>query len=62
MYKQKHLDNSTYSMKQIFQTIAFAFHNGKIFLDLPDDVYAISNIGELDLNDFARIRITKDCD
>jgi len=39
--RRQHLDDPTYSLKQIFQTVTFAFNNEKIVFDLPDEAYDI---------------------
>jgi len=59
--RRQHLDDPVYSLKQIFQTIAFAFNNEKIVLELPDESYDIVGHEEMDLNQLSRIKITRDC-
>ena len=56
-----HLGYPSFSLKQMFQQIAFSFNNKKIFIDFPDSAYDIDDICNLDANDFSRIRITRDC-
>ena len=56
-----HLDDPSFSLKHIFQIVAFLFNNKKTFLDLPNDAYGIKGIFEIDSNDFSRIRITRGC-
>lgn len=53
---RQHLDNPLFCLKQNFQTIAFAFNNEQIFLELPDEAYNIVGIEYMSLNHFARIK------
>ena len=39
-----HIDDPSYTPKQIFQKIVFTFNNEKIDIDLPDDAYDSDNI------------------
>ena len=55
-----HLDDPSFSLKHIFQQVAFSFNNKNIFIDFPDSAYDIDDICNLDTNDFSRIQITRD--
>ena len=58
---RQHLDDPAFSLQQIFQTIAFAFNNEKMIIKLPNDACDVGGIENVDPNDMARIRITRDC-
>ena len=58
---RKHLDDPEFSMKQIFQTLAFSFNNEKVIVEFPKDAWDLDGIEEIDPNDRSRIRISRDC-
>ena len=57
-----HLDDPAFSLPKIYQTIAFAFNNDKIVVNLPNEACDVGGIQNVDPNDMARIRITRDCE
>ena len=56
------LDELSYSLKDIFQTITKIFDNEKNIINLPVDSYDILGIEEIDPNDLTHIRIPQDCE
>ena len=57
---RRHLDDPAFSLKHFFQIIVFVFNNNKISVDLPQELYGVVVIENVDPNDFSRIRITRD--
>ena len=58
---QRHVNNPSYSHKQFFHTITFVFNNEQLQVKLPEDVYDLGYIEEVDCNGLFRIKITRDC-
>ena len=57
----RHLDDPQYSLKQIFQTVAFSFNNEKLHIEIPNEAYDVDGIMNINANDLSRIKITRDC-
>ena len=55
------LDDPNYSPQQIYQSIAFHYNNDKIKIKIPEDMYDLDGVEEIDSNDTHRISITRDC-
>ena len=58
---RRHLDDPQYSLKQIFQTVAFLFNNEKLNIEIPNEAYDVDGIMNINANDLSRIKITCDC-
>ena len=55
------IDDISYHPKQIYQSIALAFNNESVNIELPFDAYDLSSIKDINPNDMGRICITRDC-
>ena len=58
---RNHIDDPSFSPKQIFQNVALSFNDERINIQLPSDAYDLIGIEDIDANDPDRVRITRDC-
>ena len=57
---RRHIDDPEFSLKQIYQTLAFSFNNESIQIVLPSESYDLDKIYDIDPNDASRILIRRD--
>ena len=58
---RRHIDDPTYSVRQMFQNIVLQFNDERVAVAMPPDFDDLADTEEIDANDNARIRITRDC-
>ena len=57
---RRHIDDPEFSLKQIYQSLAFTFNNESIKIVMPSESFDLDKISEIDPNDVTRIRIRRD--
>ena len=55
------LDDSMYSLKEMFQTLVLDYNNEEVVVDLPTDAEELDDYMSLDANDISRIKVLRDC-
>ena len=57
---RRHIYNPEFSLKQIYQSLAFLFNNESIQIVQPSEAFDLDKIDNVDPNDPSRIRIRRD--
>ena len=55
------LDDSMYSLKEMFQTLVLDYNNKEVVIDFPADAEELDEYMSLDPNDISRMKILRDC-
>ena len=58
---RRHIDNLTYSVRQMFQDLVLQFNDERVAVAMPPDFDDLADTEEINANDNSRIRIARNC-
>ena len=58
---RRHIDDPTYSVRQMFQNVVLQFNDERVAVAMPPDFDDLVDTEEIDANDNYCIIITRDC-